>query len=338
MLVIIMEFWFVELLRMTWIAAILPILIASLPFSNLTYFYEILMAYAEGRSGNLLAIHNGAKIKFLSFSQLQKFSVPQRFFSHFYVVAVPWTTLSAVTTWYYAYKTATMLSESLLYPTVASHLTGDSCLFSMSRSHSTLFRDRYKIWRFYTAAPLSFCCNWAPDIFNFAVNQVFEFIVRGKDRMHEVEFDQLGFTMPLLKLGWLEWIGAFVFIWGRIHQHRCHAILGSLREHKEESDEYLIPYSDWFEIVSSPHYLAEIVIYAGILIATGCADLTIWLLFLFVVLLFQWQTSSSQQLRRRDGISENLKDTQANAVQLYHLYTDSGRAHEKHYERNLQIL
>lgn len=34
---------------------------------------------------------------------------------------------------------------------------------------------------------------------------------------------------------------------------------GSLRDHTEQVDEYVIPHGDWFEIVSSPHYLAEIV-------------------------------------------------------------------------------
>ncbi|KAJ4897024.1 hypothetical protein Rs2_23818 [Raphanus sativus] len=34
---------------------------------------------------------------------------------------------------------------------------------------------------------------------------------------------------------------------------------GSLRENPSQAKEYIIPNGDWFEIVSSPHYLAEIV-------------------------------------------------------------------------------
>ncbi|KAF9611630.1 hypothetical protein IFM89_034101 [Coptis chinensis] len=41
-------------------------------------------------------------------------------------------------------------------------------------------------------------------------------------------------------------------------------------------------HGNWFEIVSCPHYLAEIVIYAGLLVANGGSDPTIWLLFGFV--------------------------------------------------------
>ncbi|GKC17123.1 polyprenol reductase 2-like protein, partial [Tanacetum coccineum] len=58
---------------------------------------------------------------------------------------------------------------------------------------------------------------------------------------------------------------------------------GSLREKTEKLEEYVIPYGDWFEYVSSPHYSAEIVIYGGLLVASGGADLSLWLLFAFVV-------------------------------------------------------
>jgi hypothetical protein len=34
---------------------------------------------------------------------------------------------------------------------------------------------------------------------------------------------------------------------------------GSLRDRVEQVEEYVIPHGDWFEIVSSPHYLAEII-------------------------------------------------------------------------------
>ncbi|MFS7889364.1 putative polyprenol reductase [Helianthus anomalus] len=59
--------------------------------------------------------------------------------------------------------------------------------------------------------------------------------------------------------------------------------MGSLREKTEKLEEYVIPYGDWFEYVSSPHYSAEIVIYGGLLVASGGADLSLWLLFAFVV-------------------------------------------------------
>ena len=91
---------------------------------------------------------------------------------------------------------------------------------------------------------------------------------------------------PILEIGWLYWLGGAMFIWGWIHQSRCHMILVSLNAHKksfsrikcdnimvsisscqaslrskskEDRDAYKIPYGDWFEYVSSAHYFAEFV-------------------------------------------------------------------------------
>jgi hypothetical protein len=84
--------------------------------------------------------------------------------------------------------------------------------------------------------------------------------------------------------------GLAMFCWASVHQYRCHAILYALRPSSAQpqrhsyaiihsSDEfnlctmghkkiffcsYSIPRGDWFELVSSPHYLAEILIYAAI--------------------------------------------------------------------------
>lgn len=135
---------------------------------------------------------------------------------------------------------------------------------------------------FYTAAPLSLASTCAPEVLSYVVDQIAEFIVRGRARMPAFEFDWWEFLKPLINLGWCQWSGAAIFIWGWLHQLRCHAILGSLREHSE-ANEYVIPHGDWFKYVSCPHYLAEIVIYAGILVASGASDITVWLLFMFVV-------------------------------------------------------
>ncbi|KAJ0009748.1 hypothetical protein Pint_34815 [Pistacia integerrima] len=313
-----MKFWLVGLLRAAWVAGTLPIIIASIPSSRLRSFHEALMGFAK--RGKIMH------------SSSNKFTVPQRFFCHFYVVAVVWTTLLLCTTWLYAYKMAPLASEPSLYSTFASHSTGGSHILSFHKSRLMPIKQRYGIWRsvfllllmeiqvlrrlietvyvfkyspsarmhifgyltgmfFYTAAPLSLCCNLAPELFRFVADLLVEFIVRGKSYSHShshshmpaFEFDLLGSVNNLLKLRWLQWIGAAIFLWGWTHQRHCHAILGSLREQAEYNDEYVIPHGDWFEIVSSPHYLAEIVIYAGLLVASGGTDLTIWLLFGFVV-------------------------------------------------------
>src|SRR6185312_16727526 len=55
--------------------------------------------------------------------------------------------------------------------------------------------------------------------------QIAEFIVRGRARMPDLVIDPSHLLKPLLNLGWCQWIGALIFIWGSLHQIRCHAIL-----------------------------------------------------------------------------------------------------------------
>ncbi|XP_016464455.1 polyprenal reductase 2 [Nicotiana tabacum] len=304
-----MELGLVTPLRAAWIAATLPIVIALIPSSTLRSFQQFLLGFAK--RGKIMQ------------SSSNKLSVPQKLFIHFYVLAFVWTTLLLAATWLYAYSTMPKISEPLLFSSIASHLTGGSRIFSLQGSHTSkehrskiglsvfllllmeaqvlrrLFESIYVFKYspyarmhifgyltglfFYTAAPLSLCCNYATEVYKFGLSLIQEFIVKGKDRMLATEVDWWRFLNPLVQLRWYTWIGAAIFCWGWIHQCRCHAILGSLRENREHSDDYVVPHGDWFQYVSSPHYLAEIVIYAGFVVASGCSDLTICLLWVFVV-------------------------------------------------------
>ncbi|WJX45249.1 hypothetical protein P8452_32143 [Trifolium repens] len=300
-----MEFLLLQFLRFSWIAGTFPIIISSIP--KLNFLRQILLVFAK--RGKIMH----------SSSSPQKFTVPQKFFLHFYVVASIWTTFLLVATWMYAYRMVPVVAEPLSYSTITSFLTGGSTI----RAGSDKLRQGYVAWQavfllllmeahvlrrlfetiyvfnyspsarmhiigyltglfFYIAAPLSLCGDCALDVFDLLTNLVTEFIVKGKNHMPIPEIEFWLLLNPLTRLGWKHWIGAAVFSWGWIHQYRCHKILGSLRDSRQ-ADEYVIPRGDWFEVVSSPHYLSEIVIYASFVVATGGSNLTIWLLFVFVV-------------------------------------------------------
>jgi len=65
-------------------------------------------------------------------------------------------------------------------------------------------------------------------------------------------------------------IGLAIFLLGSFQQARCHGILRSMRQTPATgTHRYSIPRGGWFEMVSSAHYLAEIVLYAGLLAACG---------------------------------------------------------------------
>ncbi|KAG0474315.1 hypothetical protein HPP92_014001 [Vanilla planifolia] len=226
---------------------------------------------------------------------VQMFTVPQRFFFHFYVVAVLLTTCLVLSTWFYAYKKMIPFSsESLQFATVPNHLIGGSHPFSIQKSTSAPVKHEFEYlgthafnwllsWLiFYTVAPLSLGSRCIPEVLDYVSSQIIEFSVRSHSQRPKVEFFWREALKPLLNMGWCQWFGAVLFLWGWMHQLQCHAILGSLRKQRS-ADEYILPKGDWFEFVSCPHYLAEIIIYAGILLASGGLDLTVWLLFFFVV-------------------------------------------------------
>ncbi|KAA8546045.1 hypothetical protein F0562_020504 [Nyssa sinensis] len=137
-----MEIGLAALLRAAWIAGTLPILIASVSPSWLSSFREALLGFAKRGKIMQSSSHN--------------FTVPQRFFLHFYVVAVVWTTFLVAASWFYAYRMALLVPPPLNYSTVASYLTGVPQLGLHIFGYLTGIL-------FYTAAPLSLCCTCAPE-------------------------------------------------------------------------------------------------------------------------------------------------------------------------------
>jgi len=115
------------------------------------------------------------------------------------------------------------------------------------------------------------------------------------------EIELKHYVRSLKGLEAFQWVGLSLFFLGWIQQYRLHFILASLRARKvrtgvkavlkpgtpvdeRRADRYEIPQGSWFEWVSCAHYLAEIVLYVGIVVASGGNNLNIWLLFLWVVL------------------------------------------------------
>lgn len=84
---------------------------------------------------------------------------------------------------------------------------------------------------------------------------------------------------------WNYYIAMGIFLWASLHQHRCHKILANLRNPKKKDHSYHQPNGDWFELVSCPHYLAEVLIYVSMLLVFVRSDLwsVWWLVVVYVV-------------------------------------------------------
>ncbi|XP_072552288.1 polyprenal reductase [Salminus brasiliensis] len=88
------------------------------------------------------------------------------------------------------------------------------------------------------------------------------------------------------QLTWYHAAGVLLFIWASLLQHRSLLLLASLRTSssgKVETFAHRIPHGGWFEQVSCPHYLAELLIYASLGVCCGCFSLTWWLVVLYVL-------------------------------------------------------
>ena len=78
---------------------------------------------------------------------LQKFTVPQKYFLHFYVVGVAVTTSLLLAICFYAYmKMTPLLPEPSSYSTIASHLIGSNS-FSFGSVLSRTMEHKYRVWR-----------------------------------------------------------------------------------------------------------------------------------------------------------------------------------------------
>lgn len=82
-------------------------------------------------------------------------------------------------------------------------------------------------------------------------------------------------------------IGVILFLWSSYIQFDSHRILANLRKNTKGriyTTKHSIPRGKWFELVSCPHYMAEIMIYLAITIVLGGRSLTWWMVFGFVAL------------------------------------------------------
>jgi len=73
--------------------------------------------------------------------------------------------------------------------------------------------------------------------------------------------------LQLSNITFLHVVGATLFIWARKHQAIASQLLA--RTKRESKTGYGIPYGDWFNLVSCPHYTAECLLYISLAMILG---------------------------------------------------------------------
>ncbi|XP_059490244.1 polyprenol reductase [Neocloeon triangulifer] len=103
-----------------------------------------------------------------------------------------------------------------------------------------------------------------------------------------------------------------IFLWAFIHQYRTAVILADLRKDgkgKVVTTKHRIPEGDWFEAVSSPHLLAEILMYLTLTMLLW--NNTCWLFILVWVLVNQIETALLSHWWYKDTFKDYPKERRA---------------------------
>lgn len=217
---------------------------------------------------------------------LRVFDVPKRWFWHFYAVSVSWNTLLLVFHLNFRFqgqsypswltrildtltsvpspsKEVPQLSTLLLLPLI--------CVHSLRRLQECLcvsvFSDTGTV-------------HLVQYVFGLGYYVLLGLTALGSDHQGQ------GSGTLLSQLGWFHIAGGALYIGASLLQHQCIVLLARLRVGKSGAVETLahrMPVGGWFELVSCPHYFAELLIYVSFSLLLGGQSLTWWLVALYVL-------------------------------------------------------
>ncbi|KAM8746333.1 polyprenal reductase [Acanthopagrus schlegelii] len=215
---------------------------------------------------------------------LRVFDVPKRWFWHFYAISVGWNGLLLTL---YLNFTFQHQSFSSWLTGILDFLTGVPTTKNQAPQLSTLL------------VQLLFCIHSLRRLMECLFVSVFS-----DGKIHLVQYvfglgyylilgltvlcsDRLGKgTGPLLsQLDWFHVAGIALFLGASLMQHQSMVLLARLRTGKSGAVETLahrVPNGGWFELVSCPHYFAELLIYISLSLVLGGQSLTWWLVVLYV--------------------------------------------------------
>ncbi|NWI50535.1 PORED reductase, partial [Calyptomena viridis] len=210
-----------------------------------------------------------------------------RWFIHFYVVSVLWNGFLLI--WLLR---AEFLGESL--PSWIQHMHHafgrDSQSEDMGNEHSSALLVLLLLW-LHSCRRLAECL-WT-SVFSNGVIHVVQYcfglgyyIAVGLTVLCQVPANIRNGKELSVQICWYHIVGIMMYIWASLHQHRCLAILANLRKSKSGkvvSLSHSVPFGDWFESVSCPHYFAELLIYVSMAITLGFQNVTWWCVVIYVL-------------------------------------------------------
>ncbi|XP_078115833.1 polyprenal reductase isoform X1 [Sander vitreus] len=216
---------------------------------------------------------------------LRAFDVPKRWFWHFYAISVSWNGLLLA---FYLISIVQHQSHPLLLTGVLDFLTGVPSTDSQVPQLSTLLVQLlicvHSLRRLMECLFVSVFSDGAIHLMQYVFGVCY-YIVLGltvlcSDRLGK------GTGTLLSQMDWFHFAGIALFIGASLMQHQSTVLLARLRTGKSGRVETLahrVPEGGWFELVSCPHYLAELLIYVSLSLVFGGLSLTWWLVVLYVL-------------------------------------------------------
>ncbi|KAM6429338.1 polyprenal reductase [Rhynochetos jubatus] len=206
--------------------------------------------------------------------------VPKRWFTHFYVVSVLWNGFLLI--WLFQ---AEFLRGSL--PSWIQHvhhaLGRDSQSEDTGNEHFSALLVLLLLW-LHSCRRLAECL-WT-SVFSSGVIHIVQYcfglvyyIAVGSTVLCQVPANVRNGKELSVQICWYHLVGVTVYTWASLHQHKCLVILANLRKSKSGKVINLshgVPFGDWFERVSCPHYFAELLIYVSMAITLGFHSVTWW--------------------------------------------------------------
>ncbi|XP_068176187.1 polyprenol reductase [Antennarius striatus] len=212
-------------------------------------------------------------------------NIPKRWFWHFYAVSVGWNGLLLVMHMNFTFHRQSV--PSWLTGTV-DILTGVPSIYSQVPQLSTLLMQQmiciHSLRRLMECLFVSVFSDGAIHLVQYVFGLVY-YVALGLTVLCS---DRLGTgTGTLLsQLSCFHVAAVTLFIWASLMQHQSMVLLARLRTGKSgavETRTHRLPKGGWFDLVSCPHYFAELLIYISLSLVSGGLSLTWWLVVLYVL-------------------------------------------------------
>ncbi|RWS23674.1 polyprenol reductase-like protein [Leptotrombidium deliense] len=242
--------------------------------------------------GKAAELHDGA-IKKLNKIELPKRTLTvnrdYRWFYHFYLFATTFYTIlgcSVIQVYIFNQRMPKFLSE-LLDSFVGTHrkstVTPESVIMAMLLIIIQVTR------RLSECIFLSVYSDAKMNVIHYIFGFSFYFGVGLSVLAEAPGFTNSGLTDVLLGGNFITWnhvLGLCLFVWSSSLQYESHTILAKLRKDNKGrvvTYRHSIPKGGWFNLISCPHYFAEILIYMSLCVVFGGRSVTWWMVCCFVL-------------------------------------------------------